>query len=172
MRKILLVLCALFICFNGYAKDIEVIEGKAQMAKRDGLVYVVFNWDDALWDKKTPIKEQWGEHYSKYVTEGERAFLSTFNEKAKKLQTTTDLSEAKYSIAIQFVNFDYYYSVMSFVPGHKHKVWANVTITDNATGDVVCRIKVTELEGDRDFVKFDSFPKMMQMFAEKMAKLK
>lgn len=173
MKKILLALCALFVCFSGFAKEIEVVEGKAQMKKREGLAYITFNWENALWDKKTPIKEQWGgEDYSKYVTEGEKAFIATFNEKAKKLQTTDNASEANYSIAIEFVNFDYYFSAMSFVPGHKHKVWADITITDNTTGEVVCKIKVIELAGDRDFVKFDSFPKMMQLLAEEITKLK
>lgn len=95
-----------------------------------------------------------------------------FNEKAKKLSTTENEAEANYVIQIDFTNFDYYFNAMSIVPGHKHKVWANVTIKDVAIGEVVCKIKVTELTGDRDFVKFDSFPKMMQSFAEELAKQK
>lgn len=57
MKKILLALCAVLVTISGFAKEIEVVEGKAEMKKREGLALIVFNWEDALWDKKTPIKE-------------------------------------------------------------------------------------------------------------------
>lgn len=173
MKKILSVFCAMVMCISSYAGDIKVIEGKAKMQKREGLAEVVFVWDNAKYAEKVSLKEQWKDEYEKYIKEGEEYFIAGFNENAEKLiVTTTEEEKANYTITIEFENFDYFFSVMSVVPGHKHKVWANIKITDKTTGNVVCVLKVVEFKGGRDTVKFDSYTEMMHDLGTELVQMK
>lgn len=86
--------------------------------------------------------------------------------------TITEKENANYTMKVDFVNFDYFFSAMSAIPGHKHKVWANITMTDKNTGEIVWVVEVDEFIGDRDFVRYDSYTKMMTGLGERIARLK
>lgn len=173
MKKLLITFCALVICISSFAGDIKVIEGKAAMNKREGLAEVVFVWDNAKYDNRHSLKEQWKEEYDKYLKDGEEFFIAGFNENAKKLAITTmEKEKANYTITIEFENFDYFFSAMSVIPGHKHKVWAKIKIADKTTGKIVCVLKVVEFKGGRDLVKFDSYTEMMHDLGKELAQLK
>ena len=72
-----------------------------------------------------------------------------------------DATTANYIVTVEFTNFGYFFSAMSFVPGHKHKVWANFVVVNTTTGEEECRIVAKEFKGGRDTVKFDSYTEMM-----------
>jgi hypothetical protein len=61
---------------------------------------------------------------------------------------------------------------MSVVPGHKHKVWAKIKITDKTSDKIVCVLKVIEFKGGRDLVKYDSYTEMMHDLGKELAVLK
>ena len=173
MKKLLVTLCALIMCLSSFAGDIKVIEGKASMTKREGLAEVIFLWDNAKYADRISLKEQWKDDYEKYRKDGEEFLIAGFNENAKKLSiTTSEKEKANYSIEIEFENFDYFFSAMSVVPGHKHKVWAKIKITDKTSDKIVCVLKVIEFKGGRDLVKYDSYTEMMHDLGKELAVLK
>lgn len=173
MKKIFITLFMFVISFvSVYAGDLKVVDGKASYIKTGGTATVVFNWSEAQWDFKEPFKQHCGDEYQKYVSDGEKAFLEGFNSAKKPLQiTTTDQSNVQYVISIDLTNFDEFFSAMSVVPGHKHKVWATVTVKD-ASGNMMCKYSVTEFKGGRDFSIFDSFTEMMRDFGKALANQK
>lgn len=173
MKKYLITLCAFVMCISSYAGDIKIIEGKASMNKREGLAEIIFVWDNAKYANRLSLHDQWKDEYEKYMKEGEEFFIAGFNENAKKIAITTmEKDKANYTITIEIENIDYFFSVMSVVPGHKHKVWANIKIADKATSQVVCVLKVVEFKGGRDTVKFDSYTEMMHDLGKELAQLK
>lgn len=154
------------------AGDLKVTNGKASFQKNEGTVAFVFNWDNAQWDNKMSVKEQWNDEYDKYVTEGEKAFVAGYVENSKKMSVVDDATTANYIVTVEFTNFDYFFSAMSFVPGHKHKVWANFVVVNTTTGEEECRIVAKEFKGGRDTVKFDSYTEMMNNLGKEFAKCK
>ena len=45
-------------------------------------------------------------------------------------------------------------------------------MTDKESNNTVCKVEVSRLKGDRDFVKEDSFYKCFESFAEELANFK
>ena len=76
MKKLVVTLCTLLMCISSFAGDIKVIEGKAAMNKREGLAEVVFVWDNAKYDNRHSLKEQWIDLLPSVV---QSAALSTVN---------------------------------------------------------------------------------------------
>lgn len=152
--------------------NIETVSGDTTFIANKATACIVLDWSEAQWDKKKPVKEQWKDEYDKYVTEGEKFLKKGFSEKSKKITLTDDCSKATLVYTIKLTNFDYYFSAMSWVPGHKHKVWASVTVTEKATGKVLYEGKVKKFEGGRDFNHFDSYTECMEDFGKVVAKMK
>lgn len=173
MKKFLLALCALFICMATFAGDnLKIKSGKASFMKEPVKVCIVLDWSNATWDNKIDLKSQLNDEYDKYLKEGEQALVEGFKDKAKKVTYTADASEAQYQITIKVKALDYFYGVMSFIPGHKHKITADITATNTATGEEVYRAYADTFEGGRDFVKYDSYIKMMRDTGEKLGSFK
>lgn len=170
MKKFSLTLFMTLFALLASASDIKVTQGKTSYLKSEGTMTVVFNWDNAKWDRGSSVKDEWAEQFESYKNEGEQFFIDGFNKASKMVNLSTENSTADYTMNVEFTNFDKFYSVMSLVPGHKHKVWANITVTDNKTGETVCTYKVTEFEGGRDFSLFDSYTEMMRDLGSKLAK--
>lgn len=171
-RKLLLTLTALLFAAVTYAGGIKICQGNAKYLKEDGSISVVFNWDKALWDNEKPVKERWGDQYQEYIDKGQTSFIAGFNKGSKKMKIVDDRDTANIVMSVTFVNFDYYFSTMSLIPGHKHKVWAEITIIEKVTGNVLCKYSVDEYKGDRDLSVFDSFTEMMSKMATELAKTK
>ncbi len=158
----------LLICLVATAKEFEVVNGKATYVKEEGAVSVSFDWKGAKWDNKTDLKEHLAGEYEKYKSEGKKAFIEGFNKKAKKLNASDNAKDAKFKITVKVISLDKYYNVMTLVPGNKHKITAEITVTEN--GNEICKMKSDELEGDRDFSIFDSYTKAMNALGEHVAK--
>jgi hypothetical protein len=62
--------------------------------------------------------------------------------------------------------------VTSIVPGNKHKIWAEITVTDKGSGEVICTYNVKEFKGGRDFSIFDSFKEAMRDLGSELAQTK
>lgn len=172
MRRFSLTLFMTLFALLASASEIEVTQGKATYLKKEGKVAVVFNWENAKWDRGKLVQDEWAEQFGAYKEEGEQHFINGFNEDSKMMKMVTEDSAADYIMNVEFTNFDKFYSVMSFVPGHKHKVWATITVTDNKTGETVCTYKVKEFEGGRDFTVFDSYTEALRDLGSKLAKKK
>lgn len=173
MKKNILILLALLSCCMTFAGDLKVKSGNAKFLKEKGSIAVVFNWDKATYaDEGKSLKEEWKDEYSKYVEEGEKFFLNGFNAKSKTLKAVTaDKSEnAQYTMTVNITKIDYFFSVMSFVPGHKYTIWADIIIKD-ASGKEVCVVTATRRKGGRDFVRFDAYTEMMQDFGKDLGSL-
>lgn len=162
MRKFgLLLIMSLFTLLAG-AKDIKVTEGSTDYLKTGGTIDVNFHWDNATYNFEKSVKEEWGDKYDKYKTEGKEYFIGGFNHGNKVLKMVGDGSNADYTMTVTMTNFDKYFSPMSLVPGNKYKVWAEITVKDNKTGKVVCAYKVTEFSGTTELSVFDSFLRTMR----------
>lgn len=172
MKKIYLTFCMAIIAVLAFAGGIKVSKGKAAYMKKDGKISVVFDWSDAKWDKEKPIKEQWAEEYDTYIEAGEAQFIEGFNKKSKKVKIVKDESSSDYVMNVKFTNIDRFYSMMSVVPGNKHRISAEITITDKTTGEVICTYNANEFKGGRDFSIFDSYKEAMLDLGTELAETK
>lgn len=171
MKKILMLLSVMIISLVANAVDIKVVSGKASFMKQEGSAVVLFNWDGAKYDNKESLKDYWKEDYDKYLSEGKKKFIEGFNSSSKKVKLG-ETDDAGYIFTVEVTNIDYFFSAMSLVPGHKHRIWCTITITEKATGNEVCKADVKEFKGGRDFSKFDSFTEMMLDLGKQVGKMK
>lgn len=169
MKKILLAFCVTMFTVSTFADGIKISQGKSSYKKNEGKILVVFNWADAKWDNEKPIKEQWKEEYQTYVEKGEEKFIEGFNETSTKVKAVKSESEADYVMTVNITNVDEFFSVMSMVPGHKHRVTGEITVKDKK-GEVICIYVADEFKGGRDFSILDSFTEAMQDLGAKIAK--
>lgn len=170
MRKLFLLLVMLMGVLTASAGDKVLALEKGELAslKAGGNVAVLFNFDGAMYD----MKETLAAHYSNLAELTAKVplnFTEGFNDKCKKSKIV-DSADSKYTINIKVENMDCYYKVVSFVPGHVTKVWGTATIKDNATGETIGVVKITECAGSRDFTIDDSFGKCFISLGEKIAK--
>lgn len=172
MKRISLTLFVTLFTMVSFAGGIKVSQGKVSYIKNERTVAVVFNWENAKWDMGTSVKEEWGDNYQSYVDNGESEFIEGFNKSCKKVKMVKDESSANYIMTVEFTNFDKFYSVMSLVPGNKHKIWAEITVTDKDSGEIICKYNVNEFKGGRDFSIFDSYKEAMRDFGYELARIK
>lgn len=64
------------------------------------------------------------------VNKGKAQFIEGFNKKSKKIMIVQDESSADYIMFIKFTNFDKFYSMMSIVPGNKHRISGEIIVKD------------------------------------------
>lgn len=168
MKRIYLTICMITIATLAFAGGIKVSKGKANYMKKEGTISVVFDWSDAKWDKEKPVKEEWKKEYDAYIENGEAQFIEGFNKKSKTIKIVKDES-SDYIMTVKFTNFDKFYSMMSIVPGNKHRISAEITVTDKNSGEIVCVYNVNEFKGGRDFSIFDSYKEAMQDLGNDLA---
>lgn len=173
MKRIKLLFLFSLISVLAFAgSPVKMQSGDKSFLKEDAKACVVMNYDKTTWDKGKTLKEELNDKYDKYLQNGQKAFIEAFNAKSSKLKITEKKEEAKYKIIVNFTNFDKFYSVMSFVPGFKTKMWADITIVEVASNKVVCTASVEELEGSRDFTLDDSWTKCYEELGKSLPKLK
>lgn len=165
----LLLLITLFSLSVNAGNPVSLVSGKKDFLKDNASATVSFSWDKAQWNDGGTMKEVLSEsEFESYVSVAEQKFKEGFNLKSKRL-TVKDGEDAKYAIQIEILKVDYFFSVMSLVPGHKNTVWANITVKDIATNEEVASIKVDRLKGARDFVRNDAFAKCFYALGEELA---
>ena len=170
MKKIIFTLLFVCTCICSFAGNpMKVVNGNNKFLKEDATATVSIDWSQAQWNYEKPLTDQWGDSYQKLTTLGEQAFIEGFNEKSKKLKIQE--GDAKYRIEVKISNVDKFYSVMSLVPGNKHKVWGKILVVDIQTGTTVCEADFKELQGGRDFSIDNSFAKCMKDLGKATAKL-
>ena len=170
MKKLFFLFAMLLGVLSASAgeKVLTLEQGELATLKAGGNVAVVFNFDGATYDMKEPLSAHYP-NLAELTAKVPFNFTEGFNDKCKKSKVV-DSADAKYTMEIKVSNMDYFFSAMSFVPGHKTKVWGTATIKDKTTGETVAVIKITECEGDRDFVADDSFGKCFVKLGEQLAK--
>lgn len=171
MKKILLFFVLTLICCVVNAADIKIEKGKANYLKKEGTMNLIINWDNAKYGDEKVFKDHCGDQYNTYKEKGYDAFVAGFNEASKNVKITKEATSADYTMTIIVSNVDYFFSVMSLVPGHKHKIWAEIEVKD-VKGNIVCQYKITEYKGGRDFSVIDSFTEMMNDLGKDLAKKK
>lgn len=172
MKRFYVTFCMALITMFAFAGGIKVSKGKASFMKTEGKIFVVFDWTNAKWDNDKSVKAQWGEEYDAYVEQGEAHFVEGYNKESKKVKIIKDESSADYIMTVKFTNFDRFYSMMSVVPGNKHKIWAVITVVDKKNGEVICEYNVKEFKGGRDFSIFDSYTESMSDLGSELAETK
>lgn len=171
MRKFLLFLTLLVGAATAFAgeKTFSVLEGTLDRLKEGGNVVVTFDFEGATFDNREPLSVHY-QNLSELIARVPTGFMQGFSEKAKKCNIVDNATDAKYSIIIEVENMDSCFQAMSIVPGHSTKVWGTATIKDNATGETVAVVRISECEGDRDFTIDDSFGKCFIKIGEGIGK--
>ncbi|MBR4389167.1 MAG: hypothetical protein IKT00_08315 [Prevotella sp.] len=169
MKKYVLTLSLLLMCVSAFAGSVKVTKGKTSGFKENANASISFQWDGAKWDRGEPLQQHWGNDYERLKQVGESSFIQGFNEKSKKLMI--EEAEGQYRMVVKIVSLDSFFSVMSFVPGHKHKVDAIITIYEVSTDSLICEIKTDEFEGGRDFSYDDSYAECMGDLGKKISKM-
>ncbi len=170
MKRILITLYALLTVIIVSAGTMNITSGNKKFLKTAGTILVTFNWGKALWANGETLQHRWQEEYDKHIEEGEAAFIKGFNEEGKQLKATAKNDNADYTMEVEIQKIDYFFSATSIIPGHKHDIWAKVTVKDKQ-GNTVCEIVIERMKGGRDFVVYDSYIKMMKKLGEELASL-
>ena len=170
MKRIILTLCALLTTIIITAGTIDITSGSKKFLKSKGTICVTFNWDNAHWANGETLQQRWDKEYNMHIEEGAATFIKGFNEENKKLKAVTNADNADYTMTIDVQKIDYFFSATSIVPGHKHDIWAKVTVRDKA-GNTVCEITIERMKGSRDFVVYDSYIKMMRKLGNELPSL-
>ncbi len=173
MKRLFLAFFVVMFAVFAFAGGIKVRQGKASYIKeKNGKVAVVINWDKAKWNNEKPLKEQWGDEYKEYVKAGLANFIEGFNKESQKVKAVSSDEPSDYVMTITISNVDKFYSVMSIVPGNKHKIWGEASVRNKKTGEEVCTYVIDEFKGGRDFSIFDSFKEAMRDMGAKLASIK
>lgn len=172
MKRLFFAICVSMFTVFAFAGGIKVRQGKASYMKKSGNVAVVIDWNKAKWNNEMPLKEHWDNEYKAYIDAGLASFIEGFNKESKKLKAVDANKPSDYVMAITISNVDRFYSVMSIVPGNKHKIWGEVSVKNKRTGEEVCTYVIDEFKGGRDFSIFDSFKEAMNDMGAKLADTK
>ena len=173
MKRNILILMTLIWSCAAFASTLKVVAGNHKFLKDKGTIAVVFNWDQAKYaDDTKSLKDEWKDEYQKYVEDGENFFVDGFNLKTKTLKAVaaSEANDAQYTMTVTITKIDYFFSVMSIVPGHKYTLWADISIKD-ATGKEVCAVKAERFKGGRDFVRYDAYTEMMNDLGSHLASI-
>ena len=182
MKRVLFAIIACVFVFGvdsyASAKDkkdghvIEVVKGTAKVMREKATANLVFDWSNAYWMEKGLMKDELSAvDYENYTTRAPQKFQEAFNDNSKGLKIVDD-SSADYEIKVVVSKIDYFFSVMSVVPGHKHTFFGKVIVTRRSTGEEVLEVNLTRFKGGRDFVKDDSFYEMFLDLGKKISSLK
>ncbi len=148
MKKKLLVLCCLLYGAAIQASSaVEITDGSAAYMKSAVKALVCTQWNHATWDGGKTLQEHWKKDYDCFVQMADTAFVAGFNSAKKACQATVDGGEAQLKIDIAVVTVDYFFGGFSYKAGDRHKIWATVTVTDLASGAVVCIYEVDDFKG-------------------------
>ena len=165
-----LLLFAMFSMAAMAANPVTVVSGSTSFLKENAEAVVSFNWEETQWKDGGLFKEEVdAEEFSKYTASAPAKFKEGFNQKSKHLRIGDNKEKAKYAINIKVLKIDYFFSVMSIVPGHKHTVWARIEVVDQKSKEVVCTLHVERLKGARDFIVDDSFYKCFSALGQAVA---
>ena len=182
MKRILLAIIAcMFVLGVGSlasAKDkkdtpvIEVVKGTAKVLREKATANFTIDWSKAYWMEGGLMKDELSAgDYEMYTTTAPNKFIEAFNDNSKGLKIVDEPS-AEYEIKVVVSKIDYFFSVMSFVPGHKHTFWGKVIVTKKSTGEEMLEVNLARFKGGRDFVKDDSFYEMFLDLGKKISSLK
>ena len=158
---------------TAFAGPIKEISGKKEyktLLKESAVAVLKCDWTKATYDDKQPVAEYFAADWDKVRDNCERSFINGFNEKSSALKLASNSSNAKYTFTLKVDKVDCFFAAMAFVPRHKAKMWGQLDVTDNATGNVVASFKITEAEDGRDMVRNESFGKTFLEIAKKFAK--
>lgn len=163
MKRLFLTLFCFILCCSTFA-SIKIKEGNKSFMKQGGIASIIFDWSEALWDNWAPLEHEWRDEYNIYVKRGEESFIRGYNNAKKKVRIVRGSDSTDYAILVSLHNFDRYWFGRC-----RHKVWATISVKEVATSSIICVYEVEEFEGGRDFLKEDSYVKMMFEFGEEIA---
>lgn len=176
MNKIILTLV---VCFTAtvYAmagSDLKVTQGDKKFFKTaSGTAVMELIFDNATFDDKMPLAQNEKfkdmDNVKKISAE---AFKGEFNKKVKNVSVIDDVSSAKYKFTFNISKMDQYFKVMGFIPSPATKVYGTLTITDNATGEVLVVINVDGADGGANPSPDGTIEDCFRDLAKQMAKLK
>lgn len=171
MKKFLITMLAVALCATAMAK-VKVTGGDAGCMRERVTAVVVFDYSAATFDKEQSYEAWCGEDYGERVEKSAEAFVEGFNKKSKGLKIEGEESEAKYRITVkvgdmdQSMSFSCNWGQMSF------KCSAEITITEIATGEVVCIVTVDEERGGCDYSPLDRITDCFNGIGKELAKKK
>ena len=172
MKRIALTLFAALMMVAVYADNpIEITLGSRNFLKDYASANVSFDFSKTLYKEDGLLETSLtAEEYDRYTSKAIMAFAEAFNHASRRLRIDNS-EDARYAIDIVVDKIDYFFSVMSLVPGHKHTFFGSITVTNLDTAEIVCELNVTRLKGGRDFSLEDSFYKCFAELGKELAKL-
>ena len=113
MKKFSLTLFMTLFALLASASDIKVTQGKTSYLKSEGTMTVVFNWDNAKWDRGSSVKDEWAEQFESYKNEGEQFFIDGFTVTDNKTgETVCTYKVTEFEGGRDFSLFDSYTEMM------------------------------------------------------------
>lgn len=149
--------------------------GKVTLAKGDKKVFnenaqAVFEFDlsGTRFDSKKDFKEWCGSDYKERVDLMEASFIGNFNDKFN-LKISKSASDAKYKVIFHVDNFE---RKLVVITGYcaLMRVFGVIEIVDNQTNATVCTVRIDGVDGKKDYVETDRFPKAMTEVIAKLSK--
>ena len=178
MKKIFLALF-IMVCATTFARNpLKIINSKVAFRtflQEKASANLVIDWTNAKYDNKKQFADEFNEDddYAFIQKDCAEKFIEGFNAKSKGMKMENGKEDTTYKFVIAVRNMDASISPMGFTPGQtKSKMWGNLKIIDNASGDTIAEIEIDEVEDGTDYIRRESFGKTFMILGTKVAKLK
>lgn len=162
MKKIFLaiVLCAM-VCVNGYAKSRISITSGTNVFKTNATATFKLDLSSATWEDGSSLTAKWESDYDKVVSRMNDGFVDGINKNFKKFKIVSS-GPATYEIVYKVTLLEQHQEFSGNWGQLTGASTGTITVTDTASGEVVCVIAVEKQEGRPDFTYPDRFYKAFE----------
>ena len=169
MKKALIITLSVMLGMTAFAK-VKVKSGSAAFLKENATAVVVFDYSEATWEEDETYKHWCGDDYDQRVQLSVESFSLGFNKESNKLKINEDKSTAKYIITVKITNMEQRQNGMMWGQ-FSIRCYGIITVTDAATGEVVCTAEIKKESGKADFVTNDSITSCFLNLGKAFAKI-
>ena len=159
-----------FLMLNVFAGDhntVRLLSGNTDVFKESATALLEFDYSETTWEEDEIYELYCGDEYEERVNVSVKAFEKKFNVSSKGLKIKKDDSNAKYKIVFKVIDLEQHQS-MSMWGRQTMEVTAQIDVIEIATGNNVCSLKLTKIQGEADYATNDRITKVFCNVADRI----
>jgi len=159
-----------FLMLNVFAGDhntVRLLSGNTDVFKESATAILEFDYSETTWEEDEIYELYCGDEYEERVNVSVKAFEKKFNITSKGLKIKKEDANAKYKIIVKIIDLEQHQS-MSMWGRLTMEVTAQIDVIDIATGNNVCSLKLTKIQGEADYATNDRISKAFCNVADRI----
>ncbi len=159
-----------FVVLNVFAGDhntVRLLSGNTDVFKESATAILEFDYSETTWEEDEIYELYCGDEYEERVNVSVKAFEKKFNITSKGLKIKKEDANAKYKIIVKIIDLEQHQS-MSMWGRLTMEVTAQIDVIDIATGNNVCSLKLTKIQGEADYATNDRISKAFCNVADRI----